>query len=818
MTSITRLVNSFDVNSKEFESLVHDLVIDNNDIPFDSHEVNAVQNAFVKSVNSRINQAGCDFLPILNRILPTCSKDTFAKYGLFWIVNATKVLENVHSSTQDLILACKVLGVLVKHCKEIPDLHKQISMQHVKQLINVLDALQPGAKCGAIYYLMAVLLYHYSEVCERFQEVIRKMILLQIDSMQENLVNASARCYILLSKATERSFKPPPSKSIYTATTYNEVLLCNNLHAIMDELFSGLMELENVDIWDQLELPPISNKNAIQYYNGQKQRFTNLCIYLSSMLRGYEARNSVLPHDILGILCRGLAITPLNLMNKTSFKEQMLYIILPKLHISLLTVLDAFINGFAQELVPYGATILQLFEQTLQWTSVVSDNQMTLSDSKPFKNVRIHTYKCLCSWLINMSTLSGIEIIGNDFITGILKDVTPERECILLSVQPKHLSKRAIKRFKRSQYENSAILNNGESSTKKVCLDADLCREALIVLQNMLYSGSVLLKQTFYKSVQNTVITLLYNIYLGTAEQNFYKDHNVCRLELFKVLKALQMNPHVALAFPIQYYLEISHMAAYDIDLSIAQEAKFTLAELEKTIHPTAPTLQLPRQQESDELVPETQIEDATTSNGIVEATTNNEIEEATTSNEIEKATISTSDKRRAEEEISHDADTLPSIHKRPKIIAIEIIQDENVTELTEGNSGMDINKSQADDNSCRPNVIHVDSIQTEYEEQDETQNKKRNQLHIDTISNATTKNRVECELDMQITTKEQHEQSEDSKSYIDKRNKKIEKSPKIKEKVQKKASQNNINEWEEMDDEVLNSLSLFHDEVKSND
>jgi len=98
-----------------------------------------------------------------------CSKDTFAKYGLFWIINATKVLENVHSNTKDLILACKVLGILVEQCKEIPDLHKQISMHHVKQLINVLSALQPDAKCGAVYYLMAVLLYHYSEVCERFQ-------------------------------------------------------------------------------------------------------------------------------------------------------------------------------------------------------------------------------------------------------------------------------------------------------------------------------------------------------------------------------------------------------------------------------------------------------------------------------------------------------------------------------------------------------------------------------------------------------------------------------------------------------------------------
>lgn len=111
------------------------------------------------------------------------------------------------------------------------------------------------------------------------------MILLQIDSQQENLVDASARCYVLLSKVMERSFKPPPTKSVYNVITYNEALLCNNLHTIMDELFSGLIELESVDIWDQLELPPISDGNVIQSYKRQKQRFINICIYLSSMLR-----------------------------------------------------------------------------------------------------------------------------------------------------------------------------------------------------------------------------------------------------------------------------------------------------------------------------------------------------------------------------------------------------------------------------------------------------------------------------------------------------------------------------------------------------
>ncbi|XP_011707315.1 PREDICTED: uncharacterized protein LOC105462429 [Wasmannia auropunctata] len=795
MASIARLVNSVDVNSKEFESLVHDLMVDNNDVPFDGHEVDAVQNAFVKGVNSRINQAGCDFLPILDRILPTCSKDTFAKYGLLWIANATKVLENVHSSARDLTLACKVLGVLVEHCKEIPDLHKQISMQHVKQLLNVLSALQPDAKSGAIYYLVAVLLYHYSEVCERFQELIRKMILLQIDSTQENLVNASARCYVLLSKATERSFKPPPSKSVYTSTTYNEVLLCNNLHAIMDELFSGLIELESVDIWDKLELPPISNRDAVQCYNRQKQRFTNLCVYFASMLRGYEARNSVLPHDILGVLCRGLAVTPLNLVNKTSFKEQMLYIILPKMHIGLLKVLDAFINGFAQELVPYGTTVLQLFQQTLQWTSVILENQVTFSDSKPFRSVRIYAYKCLCSWLINTGSLSGIETVGNECVAGILKDVTPERDCILLATQPKtqHMSKRAVKRFKRSQYENSAVLNNRESSTKNGRLDADLCRGALVALQNILYSGSVLLKQMIYKSVQNTVISVLYNLYLDAAEQNFYKDHNACRLELFRVLKALQMNPHVALAFPTQYCLEISHMAAYDVDLSIAQEAKLALAELEKIIHPAAPTLQLPRQQESDELMPENQTEEVA-------------------------ATSGKSDKRsRAEEELSQDADAASSVHKRPKVTTtqnIETVQNGNDIEFTEENSSvdmnMDMNEAQADD-TYKEIEEEEEEVEEVLEERDRTQDERQSQQrNIETSPNVTTESRVEC-VAAHINTKEQREQSEDSVSRVGKR---VERSPKIIEKVQK-ASQN---EWEELDDDLLNSLNLFHDEVKSSD
>lgn len=114
---------------------------------------------------------------------------------------------------------------------------------------------------------------------------IKKIILLQIDSEQENLVSSSARCYALLAKATARSFKPPASKPTHTNWTYNQALICNSLHTIMDELFSNLMELENVNIGDELELPNVSKENIIQFYFKQKQRFLNLCSYLCCMLR-----------------------------------------------------------------------------------------------------------------------------------------------------------------------------------------------------------------------------------------------------------------------------------------------------------------------------------------------------------------------------------------------------------------------------------------------------------------------------------------------------------------------------------------------------
>ena len=596
MATITELINFYDYNTKEYEEFLQELICFNGDIPFNIEEVDRTQSTLVSTINTHLNRSHTRYsgLLMLDKVLPQCSKDILSKYCMLWMSKATQVLESVHSIPQELNISCKVLGCLIIQSKEISEIQKQVSMQNVKQLINAIGNLSLEKKCGPVYYLIAVLLFQYPEVCERFQMSIKKIILLQIDSEQENLVNSSARCYALLAKATARSFKPPASKPTHTNWIYNQALICNSLHTIMDELFSNLMELENVNIGDELELPNISKENIIQFYFKQKQRFLNLCSYLCCMLRGFDKKNSVLPNEILKVLYRGLAVRPSNLKSQNSIGEQMLYLIVPKLHIALFNVLDALINGFKEQLIPFGSTILQLFLQTLQWTETILENQTTISGNRPFRNVRISVYKCLTSWLMNTNSLSGIETVADEYLPSILKDIVPERDRVLLTIQKTdNLSKRALKRLRDSQYEKGAYLNNGIGSSKEYSLDADICKGALIALQNIFFNGGSLLKQMFFKTIQGIIIPLLYDCYLSSVEQKFYKENTQCRLLLFRVLRAVQMNPHSLVPLPTQYSVEIFEMALSDSNLCITQEAKIALAELEKIVHPYAPSIEL---------------------------------------------------------------------------------------------------------------------------------------------------------------------------------------------------------------------------------
>lgn len=132
-----------------------------------------VESKIITDINTNLNKAmtrnqGLDMLVhvILSRPV---SNEILQEYALLWLSKATLVLSSNRSSTQDLTTACKVIGTLVVICMEIPEVQKQISIQNVKQLVAILSERKAEERCGAMFYLIAVLLYHYPEPCERLQ-------------------------------------------------------------------------------------------------------------------------------------------------------------------------------------------------------------------------------------------------------------------------------------------------------------------------------------------------------------------------------------------------------------------------------------------------------------------------------------------------------------------------------------------------------------------------------------------------------------------------------------------------------------------------
>ncbi|XP_032691694.1 uncharacterized protein LOC116854157 [Odontomachus brunneus] len=239
------------------------------------------------------------------------------------------------------------------------------------------------------------------------------------------------------------------------------------------------------------------------------------------------------------------------------------------------------------------------------------------------------------------------------------------------------------------------------------------------------------------------------------------------------------MNPHTTLISPIEYYLEISHKAAYDVDLNIVQEARLALAELEKIIHPIAPTLQLPLQRDSDsEFLLEDQVEEITIA--------------GTATNSLKR--------NGSEQELFEETDAMSSTCKRSKIIVPKHTgtrQDRNNTEPVEiADNEKNFNEHQADQNS-----------------HENTRNllQKRDQVDNE-LTNVNTETGMECESVACVTIDdtEQCELLEDS-PLADETDKILGSSP-IAEKMQKKIAEEAIQQEEEESDDNLETLKLFSD------
>ncbi|XP_057331442.1 proline-, glutamic acid- and leucine-rich protein 1-like [Microplitis mediator] len=591
MAKVLDLINSVD-SVNQFKDFTVGLLTSSSDLPL-GEDINEIDSLIITKINSYLSKPDtrASGLVVISKFIPRCSKEDLQKYGMLWISKAVQVLESKCES-KEFSLASRVLGELLIEAKQVPELQKEVSMQNVKPLVTLITSFDLETKGTAVLYPLAVLLYYYKESTEKFQKAIREFILPTVDSKKKETAKAGANIYSLLTRATERSFKSIEAKPAYNNWTYNLLLICNSLHEIMTTLFpdsdtSGPDEMK-------LELPSLSQEDIVDYYFDLEKRFENLCDYLSTMLRGCGEINSVIPNDILTLVCRGLDILPTTLHQEDSLVDSLLYMILPKLHIILFQVLNAFIEGFKDNLVPFASTVLKLYKHTLNWANGLDlENEETIRGIKPFTNVKISVYKSLTIWLNNLSTLSGIEIISDELIPLILKDITPEMSEISLTIQKTTAtSKKGFKRTRDNQIKNDLEQDRPRLINKCMSIDLDICKEALISLQCIFKSSGTLMKIPIYQMIEELVIAMLSNVYMD--DYSFYKLRPFCHVELLRLLKIMQMNPHPLRPSSLHHCIELFSTPSHEYNRHVAAEAKEALMQLEKIAHPSALTLSLP--------------------------------------------------------------------------------------------------------------------------------------------------------------------------------------------------------------------------------
>lgn len=180
-----------------------------------------------------------------------------------------------------------------------------------------------------------------------------------------------------------------------------------------------------------------------------------------------------------------------------------------------------------------------------------------------------------------------------------------------------------------------------------------------------------------------------------------------------------------------------------------------------------------------------------------------------------EMVDVNKSDKRNMTEE---NGIAVPS--KRPKITAIEILQNENTTQpsikLTEANNEVtDVDESR-EDNSC-------DNIEEEEEEETGNMSKEKdkilfhneqNQPNATSISSESKMEVDGCELSANVNREKEEERYEQSDLRANQTDKTRRSTSSVSAEEAHKRLSERSEEWEEMDADILESLSLFRDEV----
>ncbi|KAG8232447.1 hypothetical protein J437_LFUL012371 [Ladona fulva] len=586
----------------------------------DSSELQSV----VAQINSNLNEHNNRFcgILILKTFLSQCPDEIFSSNAFSWV---SQLMRAINDKTELAVdseneLSFLVLRDIIVASSQFPDVSKQL-LPLIPKLLTILTS-GITKDCEESLLCLQSCMKYYSSQCFSFKAAICKLLLDELTSECESLVEVAAECFALLpllggSSGIKRVSIINGINANYSGE-WNQLLskVIRTLHIILNSFFAGVNEVKGYsEMEDVLPLPSESDDFSVVMKQNVVRKFTNLSRYLCLMLQNPLPAAKIIPvEEVMGLLCRALAVTCNSLKDKVSSEFLALGARLPEIHsasFSILSVLMAWMH-----LLPYGSLIVKLVMQSLKWTSTSKDWPSSIR--KPYSTLRCSAYHCISMWLHVSAAASCAEDVAEELINCALIDMVPTREKLKLvssNIGNKHLGKQKRRKmgvFDLHTDENtpSSFLSGMRCAVGDGSANSEICCAALEMLSSLLQSVGLFLKPNLHKILQDTTILILIDIQrstgtISTKQSNNrdilasmivpYQSDAKCYLALLKLMLALVLEPHShKWPSPLGLAVQIFSTGQNDSNIEVATFCATAKRVVERLIHPVAPTLNFP--------------------------------------------------------------------------------------------------------------------------------------------------------------------------------------------------------------------------------
>ncbi|KAJ1523357.1 hypothetical protein ONE63_001226 [Megalurothrips usitatus] len=339
-----------------------------------------------------------------------------------------------------------------------------------------------------------------------------------------------------------------------------------------------------------LSLDPIERVDPIL----RIQKLTNRILALSACLQAMLVMAYPVPKEVplsclLGLICRGVAINGSSLGDSLTTTRLALASNLPKIHYSLLKLLEALILLARTNMLPFARLMCKLVTQTLKWTQVPD---WPYGTEKPYRCLRIQAYEVFKLWCGIAKSGSNVADSAQQFVQMALSDVYTEKDIVSLSVAIR--TKQGNQKSKRKG--NQAGLNPSTPVDSLLVNDAankDVCVAALQALRAFVMSASTKIQATLHKDLQEAVVSVLLQTINKTEDFPIPYSVVAPRLELYRLLLQLVLDGHSVWPAPTNIALRIFSSGLHDQDAQISMFCGMAQSCIEKIIHPAYASLAL---------------------------------------------------------------------------------------------------------------------------------------------------------------------------------------------------------------------------------